>query len=848
MTYTDHTLNAEREARRAGAAVFLDELFRGLSGYVVIAYARKPFYNENGKYGHHDWRDGNYYAWPTQRDRLLDQALAADDADVYLVPALRETKSRKKHTAGPALWAWADIDREWTEELEALTSLPGFAVVASGRGSHVYARLPRPTETPEELDRWNRRLGAYLGDADSKWKDNSYLRLVGTYWRKPVPNGGEAVPVAFRVLPQEGVSDLDQLLPPDPADEKKKAASSSARSTGEAPRAEGRIRLDKLPRFITDLLAAPCEPYSEGGPDRSRSGRAFELVNVLYEYDYSDSEIIDILRDHGPSVDKYGHAGIPDQVAAIVAKQTRARGCKAEAHERKRSGDTSRQRPVEASQGSAGPDMGERRADGPGGGHNGPTAEVFDRHNPGGPDGWPLTDLGNAERLVDAHGDDLRYVHPWGSWLAWDGSRWAVDDTGAVDRRAKATVRAIYKRAAQLEEQDDRRALAKWAQKSESSGAARAMLTLATSEPGIPIRPEALDDKAWLLNVANGTLDLRTGELHRARREDYLTKQAPVAYDPDATCPRWLDFLDYTFAGDAELVEFVRRAVGYTLTGLTREQCLFLCHGPGRNGKSTFLKTVAGLLGEDYAQQAPTSLLLNRDKNSATNDIARLRGARLVTAVETPEGRRLDENLAKQLTGGDKITARLLHKEFFEFTPVLKLWIATNHRPEIRGTDLAIWRRIRLIPFGVIVPESDVDPDLEHKLQAELPGVLAWAVGGALAWQAGGLGMPSAIVAATQAYRDEMDQIGRFIDERCVTGPASSVKHAELVHAYRSWAADSGEHAVTAQKLRDQLIERSYEYVKRGTDSASRLGNLWRGIGLLELSERASARGWSDDD
>jgi putative DNA primase/helicase len=250
-----------------------------------------------------------------------------------------------------------------------------------------------------------------------------------------------------------------------------------------------------------------------------------------------------------------------------------------------------------------------------------------------------------------------------------------------------------------------------------------------------------------------------------------------------------------------------------------------------------FLRIVTALLGEDYAQQAPTSLLLNRDKNAATNDIARLRGARLVTAVETPEGRRLDENLAKQLTGGDKITARMLHKEFFEFTPVLKLWIATNHRPEIRGTDLAIWRRIRLVPFGVIVPEGDVDRDLGDKLEAELPGILAWAVAGCLAWQREGLRAPAAVVAATQAYRAEMDQIGRFIDERCQTGPASSVTAAVLFEAYRSWAADGGEHTVTARKFRDQLVERSFEYVKRGTDSASRLGNIWRGIGLLKLSE-----------
>ena len=838
MTAADMTATAEHEARRAEAGVFLDELFGQEKGYAVLAYGRDPSYDEGGRYEHGSWRDNNYYAWPDARDQLLDVALSAEDADVYIVPALRSSRSRKKHTAGRALWAWSDIDRPWDDELKELTSLPGFAVVASGRGSHVYARLSEPAETPEELARWNRRLGAYLGDADSKWQDNSYLRLVGTNWRKPVPRGGEARRVTLRVWPQEGVSDLDELLPPDPQEDR--TSSSTRKAPGTPSSASDPIRLDKLPTFIEDLLRAPTGPYRDGSPDHSRSGRFYELVSVLYEYGADDHEIFTLVRGHEPSVAKYGDA-IAEEMARVIGKisRTKRRGEKAEKAAEKRA----EARVDHRTAGTAG-GPGDGSSNGPDG-HTpvvpvgGPGADAgTDRYNPGGPDGWPLTDLGNAERLVVAHGDDLRFCHPWQAWLVWDGGRWAADDTGAVERRAKVTVRVMYGRAAGVEDREDRRALAKWAQKSESSGATRSMLSLAQSEPGVPIRPEKLDAEPWLLNVANGTLDLRTGELRPHRRGDYLTKASPVAYDSAAGCPQWLRFLDRIFAGDAELVEFVRRSIGYTLTGLTREQCLFLCHGPGRNGKSVFLRIVSALLGEDYAQQAPSETLLTRDQRSASNDIARLRGARLVTAVETPEGRRLDENLAKQLTGGDKITARFLHREFFEFTPVLKLWIATNHRPEIRGTDLAIWRRIRLIPFGVIIPEDEVDEDLGDKLEAEIPGVLAWAVAGCLAWQADGLRAPTAVVTATQAYRAEMDQIGRFIDERCATGPASTSTAAVLFDHYRTWAADSGEHAVTARKFRDQLVERSYDYVKRGTDSASRTGNLWRGIALLDLSER----------
>jgi len=279
------------------------------------------------------------------------------------------------------------------------------------------------------------------------------------------------------------------------------------------------------------------------------------------------------------------------------------------------------------------------------------------------PDTVHETDLGNAQRLVALHGQDLRYCHPWNKWLVWDGTRWSQDATAEAVRRAKDVVRAMYAEAASQLDDDRRKSLAKHAWKTESESRIEAMLSLARSEPGIPILPEQLDTNSWLLNCANGTLDVRTGELRPHKREDLLTRKIPVAYDPNATCPEWYRFLDRIMAGRAGLVSFLQRAPGYSLTGCTDERVLFLLHGRGANGKTTFLETVALLLG-DYAMRTTIETLLARgDRDGIPNDVARLRGARFVYASEAEEGRRLAEAKLKDITGGDTIAARFLHAE-----------------------------------------------------------------------------------------------------------------------------------------------------------------------------------------
>lgn len=329
--------------------------------------------------------------------------------------------------------------------------------------------------------------------------------------------------------------------------------------------------------------------------------------------------------------------------------------------------------------------------------------------SPGPAMGYNLTDMGNAQRLVAKHGQNIRYCYPWSKWLVWDGTRWIKDETGEIDRRAKETVHGIYAEAAATQTKELREALAQHALRSESESKRKAMIASATSEPRIPIMPTEFDQDPWLLNVLNGTIDLRTGELRAHRRNDLITKLAQVVYDAKAECPTWWKFLERIFNRNYELILFLQKAVGYALTGITWEQCLFFLYGLGSNGKSTFIKVIQALLGDYATQTTSETFMVKRNSNPISNDVADLRGARFVAAVEIESGRRMAEVLVKQMTGGDKIKARFLYSEHFEFDPEFKIFLAANHKPVIRGTDNAIWRRIHLIPFTVQIPEEERD-------------------------------------------------------------------------------------------------------------------------------------------
>lgn len=407
---------------------------------------------------------------------------------------------------------------------------------------------------------------------------------------------------------------------------------------------------------------------------------------------------------------------------------------------------------------------------------------------------FSLTDLGNAERLVAAHGRDIRYV-PGVGWLVWDGRRWARDDTGALIRIAKLTARAILHDAANCEDDDERKRILSWARSSESEARLKAMVNLAATEKPVIVRAGQLDADPWLLNVQNGTINLETGELRLHLRDDLITKLAPVTYEPDARSSRWEQFLKRVTGGDQELLGFVQRLAGYTITGRTDEEILAFPHGPGATGKSTTVEAIKSVLGDYGATADFETFLVRRGDAGVRNDIARLAGTRLVISVEVDDGKRLAEGLLKQVTGGDTVTARYLYTEAFEFIPQFTLWLVANARPRVHADDDALWRRILQIPFIVVIPPEERDPELKRALRTdptEQTAILAWLVQGCLDWQQRGLDVPDRVRDYTNEYRAENDALAEWINDECQLEPNSWTSARDLRASYEHWCTQSG--------------------------------------------------------
>jgi len=445
------------------------------------------------------------------------------------------------------------------------------------------------------------------------------------------------------------------------------------------------------------------------------------------------------------------------------------------------------------------------------------------------------TDSGNAEAFAALYGDRLRFAHLppakggsiAGHFLVWSGHRWATAETGEVDRWALLVARAREKAALDIEDLDRRKAALSWAMQSESAYRRRTTADLVRVTAPVATRFTDYDRDPWVLGCENGVLDLRDGTLREGRPADMVTKSVGYGFDEDADCPRWRRFLDEVFDGDTALVGFLQRAVGYSLTGDTREQVLFLCHGTGSNGKSVLLSTLRALLG-DYADNTPFSTFEWDRSNANTNDVAALVGRRLVTAAETSEARRLNEARVKAVTGGDPVTARFLFSEYFTYVPTYKVFLAMNALPKVVGTDEGIWRRIRLVPFRVSFKGRE-DKTIGDKLRAELPGILNWALDGCLQWQTkGDLCAPTAVVDATAAYRTESDLVGRFLGETTMPLETGTVRASELYRAYATWCDDAGEKPVTGTTFGLRLGEKGFDK-KRMTD-----GFYYVGLCLVE--------------
>jgi putative DNA primase/helicase len=425
----------------------------------------------------------------------------------------------------------------------------------------------------------------------------------------------------------------------------------------------------------------------------------------------------------------------------------------------------------------------------------------------------PHTDIANADRLVFRHGNQIRYCQVWKSWLCHDGKRWKKDEVGRICELARDTVLEMYREAAQIEYREVRKALIKHAMASESEKRIRAMIKLAQSNPLVAIHPSKLDLDPWLLNVQNGTLELRTGRLLEHDPNRLITKLAPVEYYPDAVHPVWDAALERL---DPQLQEFLQLAFGSTLTGDTSNELLFFIHGPTKSGKSTDLGAFKEVLG-DYAVTTNFSAFLKQTKNDGGSghrtDLANLAGARMVLSLEVEKGRQLAVALLKHLTGGDKIRARRVYEDEFEYMPQFKLWLVANDRPKASSDDDAFWERMKLVPFGKSLAPGERDKTVKETLYRDpeaRSAILAWGVRGTLEWLRRGreLTIPDIVQGATTAYREECDDLAGFFEEKCVLGPEHNVKSSDLFAACESWCKANGVRVPSWNILGDALARR----------------------------------------
>jgi len=409
---------------------------------------------------------------------------------------------------------------------------------------------------------------------------------------------------------------------------------------------------------------------------------------------------------------------------------------------------------------------------------------------------------------------DWRYVAAWGRWLVWDGQRWRTEDTLAATDLIRSVCRQTAVRA------DNPKVAAKLASASTVGGVER----LARADRRHAATTDEWDADPWLLNTPGGVVDLKTGRKRANDRVDRMTKITTAT--PGGDCPQWMAFLSDIAGGDVDLQAYLQRMVGYCLTGVTSAHALFFLYGTGANGKSVFANVISTILG-DYAATASMDTFVETRGDRHPTDLAGLRGARFVTAIETEQGRRLNESKVKAITGGDKISARFMRQDFFEYTPQFKPVIVGNHKPAIRNIDEAMKRRMHMIPFTVTIPPERRDGRLTEKLLAERDGILAWAVAGCLAWQREGLKPPASVVSATEEYFESEDALGRWLDERCVRAPNAKSLTAELFTDWKQWAEASGEFIGAQRRFSDLLITRGIEKWRNGMGVRG-----FQGIGL----------------
>ncbi|RFT91680.1 phage/plasmid primase, P4 family [Staphylococcus haemolyticus] len=445
---------------------------------------------------------------------------------------------------------------------------------------------------------------------------------------------------------------------------------------------------------------------------------------------------------------------------------------------------------------------------------------------------YSYDDTGNAERLKDLFGDNIRYNYTSKTWMYYDGKRWKHDDTGRMKILTDKVVDNMKNEKLFIAEGIDEEDMEKYRYRhwKDSRNHNKKVNMMKECEHLLPVTNETFDNDFNLFNTQNGFINLKQGVINDHEKQNYFTKISNVEFTDKADCPKWEEFLNDIFLGNQELVRFVQRAVGYSLSGYTTEQVLFVLYGNGRNGKSVFLDILNEIFGNYSTNIQPQAIMASKNQSDASPEIAKLDGARLVTTTEPNEGERFDEGLLKQLTGGDRVSARKLYENEFEFTPQFKLWMATNHKPYVRGRDDGIWRRFVIIPFDKQIPINEIDRELTNKLKRELPAIMKWCVDGFLEWQRIGLSEPAIIKEQRDEYRTEMDSISSFIEECCEIDYKYRVSASELFNAYDNWAKRNNQHKMTNVKFATEVLKK-YE---RTTIKGKRY---YRGLKIAEDSQ-----------
>lgn len=423
-----------------------------------------------------------------------------------------------------------------------------------------------------------------------------------------------------------------------------------------------------------------------------------------------------------------------------------------------------------------------------------------------------FTDQGNAELFSIKYGETVKFNHAMKKWIIWDGTRWTEDTSQQVLTLAADAIKTLLTDAQSCTDIEESRKISNWAGTSLGAYRLKSMLTLA--QPLMTVKPEMFDTDKWKFNVSNGTIDLRTGKLLEHDKNNFITKMSPVVYVDGASSVLWLSFLNKIFDGDVELIKYMQKAIGYSLSGITREQCIFIMFGSGSNGKSTFISTILHIFG-DYGTQTPTETLMIKKNDGIRNDIARLYGKRFVSASEGEKHHVLAESLVKQLTGEDTIAARFMYQEYFEFLPEFKVFLITNHKPKISGVDHGIWRRLRPIPFVIKIHEDEKGSELQNKLKAESSAILSWAIEGALLWQNEGLQIPSKVNDALKEYKADNDIIAEFMNSACIVSANSNIKKSILHDRYILYCSSIGIRPISLIAFGRALNDRGYrEHVK----------------------------------